>query len=336
MSIRDKLGIFTKRCKLKTKMSIPICTRVRSRSLKGLYTYEDFLIDLLRHYTIKQRVYHPHIPTLIVKFLPIYTWENPWLRRRGSDEIKDKLEHPIEVILTHCKTIASNCKQKFGTVLGSKLDPRLDHIINIQLLAGFEFGVGLCNQAQIKDNPRRDFMCIEGGYGYYNYKNNSTHLKPKYPAGFYFGKEICHKKIRAEAEICQPGDVLSIVVQRENLKSPGGGIRSRSRYGSTRDLTYDPMNNLQASPKHTISFYKNGQDMGSHLRDVMGTFYLCLNFYFVESKLRLISEYDFLREHRLWARKQIPQLPNHVSNESSKVRYTLSLSEPDQIDCTER
>jgi len=166
-----------------------------------------------------------------------------------------------------------------------------------------EFGVGLCDQAQLKNNPRRDFMCLEGGYGYYNYQNKSRHMKPKYPPGFYFAEETCHKT-RNEAEICQPGDVLTIVVQREICKSPAGGIRSRSY---ALDVTFDPMDNLQSSRTHTISFYKNGADMGFHLRNVMGTFYLCLNFYFVESKVRLVSEYNFQKENRCWARKQIPR-----------------------------
>jgi len=204
----------------------------------------------------------------------------------------------------------------FGAILGSKLDPRLDHIINVQLLAGDDFGVGLCDQTQVKGNPRRDFMCLEGGYGYYNYKHKARHLIPKYPAGFYFGKETCQKTMPG-AEICQPGDVLTIVVQRENLKSPGGGIPSRSRFGSARDLTFDPMGNLQDSRKHTISFYRNGEDMGFHLRNISGTFYLSLNFYYVNSKVRLLSDYNFLKEHRCWARKQIPRYVNNVSNQSS-------------------
>jgi len=319
MSIfKDKLGKFNKRYTVKTNRDIPIYTGVRSRSLSSLYTYEDFLIDLLRHCTIKQRMYHPNIPTLIVKFLPLYTWENPYLRRWESDEINDKVENVTEVTFSHCKTIVCNSNHNFGTVLGSKLDPRFDHIINVQLLAGVEFGIGLCNQDQVKDNPMRDFMSQEGGYGYYNYRNTSSHLKPKYPPGFYFGKETC-QKTRIEAEICQPGDVITIVIQREALKFPDGGIRSRSRFGSARDLTFDPMDNLQESHKHTISFYKNGEDMGFHLRNVMGTLHLCLTFYFVDTKVRLLSEYNFLREHRCRARKQIHRLLNLVSNESSKI-----------------
>jgi len=302
MSIRSKFPRSKKRYK-HTPRSDPVLTAVRCKSLRGLYSYEDFLIDLIRHCTIKQRVYHPHIPTLIVKFVPIYTWENP--RRKDSSEIDEKCQHVMKVMLSHCNTIVSNGYQKFGAVLGSKLDSRLDHIINVQLVAGIEFGVGVCSKSQVYANPRRDFMCLEGGYGYYNYKTKSAHMKPKYPPGFYFEKETC-RKTRSEAEICQPGDVLTIVIQRENVMSPGGGIHTRSRFGSARDLTFDPMENLNYSSKHTMSFYKNGEDMGFHLRNLRGTYYLCLNFYFVESKVRLLSEYNFRKVHRSWVSKQIP------------------------------
>merc|ERR1719228_41886 len=103
------------------------------------------------------------------------------------------------VDLKHCDTIVSNAYQKFGAVLGSKLDPRLDHVINVQLTDGIEFGVGICDEKQVKMPTTRDFMCLEGGYGYYNYKTKSSH------------------KIRKQADILHPGDVLTIVIQRENV-----------------------------------------------------------------------------------------------------------------------
>merc|ERR1719285_931253 len=106
MNINDKLEKFSKQCKVKTIRSTPIFTGVRSRSLRSLYTYEDFLIDLLRHYATRQRVYHPHIPTLIVQFLPLYNWKNPWHGREDSDEINDKVRNITEVFLSHSKTIA--------------------------------------------------------------------------------------------------------------------------------------------------------------------------------------------------------------------------------------
>merc|ERR1719397_601455 len=171
------------------------------------------------------------------------------------------------------------------------------------------------------ENPTRDFMCVDGGYGYYNYKTKSPNMKPKYPPGFYYEKETCHKT-RSEAEICLPGDVLTIVIQRENFKPPGGGINSRSGSSCVRNPTFDPMKNLKDSSKRTISFYKNGEDMGFHLGNVMGTFYLCPNFYYVDSKVRLLSGYNFRKKHRYWARKHTHQLPNHDYIGLSRVSGT--------------
>jgi len=223
----------------------------------------------------------------------------------------------MRVDLSHCNTVISNAFQKFGAVLGSKLDPRLDHVINVQLVDGVEFGVGICDESQVKTHTRRDFMCIEGGYGYYNYKTKSSRLKPKYPPGLYYEVQTC-RRIRDEAEICQAGDVLTMVIQRENVKSPGGGIYIRSRFGSERDLTYNPMNNLKASSRYTLSFYKNGEDMGFHLRNLEGPFYMCLNYYFVESRIRLLSDYKFRKVYQQRARElqmnmQIPRMMNKGS-----------------------
>jgi len=226
----------------------------------------------------------------------------------------------MKVELSHCDTIVNNTFQKFGAVLGSKLDPRLDHVINIQLVEGVEFGVGICDESQLKKSTRRDFMCIEGGYGYYNYKTKSARMKPKYPPGLYYWVQTC-QKIRNEADICRAGDVLTMVIQRENVMSPGGGIKSRSTYGSQRDLSFNPMKNLKASSKYTLSFYKNGEDMGFHLRGLEGSFYLCLNYYFVESKIRILSDYNFRKMFHRQARKmdideELPLLTNRASASS--------------------
>jgi len=129
----------------------------------------------------------------------------------------------MKVELSHSDTVVTNGYQKFGAVLGSKLDPRLDHVINVQLVDGVEFGVGICDESQLNITTRRDFMCIEGGYGYYNYMTKSARMKPKYPPGLYYQVQTC-QKIRNEADICHEGDVLTMVIQRENMKSPGGGI----------------------------------------------------------------------------------------------------------------
>jgi len=227
----------------------------------------------------------------------------------------------MKVELSHCDTVVCNSFQKFGAVLGSKLDPRLDHVINVRLVDGVEFGVGICDGTHLKKITRRDFMCIEGGYGYYNYKTKSARMKPKYPPGLYYQVQTC-QKIRDEADICRAGDVLTMVIQREMIQTPGGGINLRSKFGSARDLQFNPMDKLKASSKFTLSFYKNGEDMGFHLRNLKGPFWICLNYYFVESKIRLLSDYNFRKKYKRRKRErqtlhEIAQMTNKKNDGSS-------------------
>lgn len=328
--MRAKFGLRKKRDKVDSgRQRLPVYTEVRSVSMSSLYSYKDFLIDILRHYTIKQRVYHPHLPTLIVEYVPIYSWSNPQIQSDEYDQRDEKVEDIMKVELSHCDTVVCNGFQKFGAVLGTKLDPRLDHVINVQLVDGVEFGIGICDESQLTKNTRRDFMCIEGGYGYYNYKTKSARMKPKYPPGLYYQVQTC-QKIRNEADICRAGDVLTMVIQRENMKSPGGGINFRSKFGSARDLTFNPIHNLKSSSRYTLSFYKNGEDMGFHLRNLQGPFYMCLNYYFVESKIRLLSDYNFRkkyeqRQRQLHRKNKIPRTMNRGSG-SSETRHPRSAS----------
>jgi len=301
MTKKANFGISKKRWDMRTRRSFPVHTEVRSQSLGSLYSFEDFLIDLIRYCLTKRRMFHSYIPKLIVKFVPIYSWEKPETRRDDYDGRDENVEDIMKVNLSHCNTIVCNGYQKFGAVLGSRLDPRLDHIINIQLLDGVEFGVGICDHTQVKDNPRRDFMCLEGGYGYYNYKTKSPHMKPKYPPGLYYHSQKC-RKIRSEADVCMPGDVLTMVIQRTNLNPSRGGINARSTFGSIRDLKSNPMENLKETSRYTMSFYKNGEDMGFHVENLVGPFHMCLNFYFVNSKLRLLSDYNIRKKHKFWSR----------------------------------
>lgn len=294
-----KFGLRKKREKVVKRL--PVYTEVRSQSMSSLYCYKDFLIDIIRHYTIKQRIYHPHLPKLIAEFVPLYCWSNP--QSKEFDQRDEKVDDRMKVELSHCDTVVCNGFQKFGAVLGTKLDPRLDHVINVQLVEGVEFGVGICDESQLKKHTRRDFMCIDGGYGYYNYKTKSARMKPKYPPGLYYQVQTC-QKTRDEADIFQAGDVLTMVIQRENVNSPGGGINFRSKFGSDRDLIFNPMDNLKASSKYTLSFYKNGEDMSFHLRNLQGPFYICLNYYFVESKIKLLSDYNFRRKFKQRKREQ--------------------------------
>jgi len=115
--------------------------------------------------------------------------------------------------------------------------------------------------------------------------------------------------------------VLTIVVQRENVMTPGGGIYSRSRFGSDRDLKFDPLDNLKAMLKHTLSFYKNGEDMGFHLQGLIGPFYLCLNYYFVESEVRLLSDYNFRKKNQKWLRLQSRRGQEQDSEEVVQIGY---------------
>jgi hypothetical protein len=225
----------------------------------------------------------------------------------------------MKVELSHCDTIVCNSFQKFGAVMGSKLDPRLDHVINFQLVDGVEFGVGICDESHLREITRRDFMCMEGGYGYYNYKTKSARLKPKYPPGLYYQIQAC-RKIRAETDICLAGDVLTMVIQRENVKTAGGGINSRSRFGCDRDLEFNPMENLEASSRFSLSFYKTGEDMGFHLRNLKGPFHICLNYYFVNSKIRLLSDYNF---RKVFNRRTL-QRKNQMLHTTSTGSYGYS------------
>jgi len=312
--MRAKLRLTRKREKAHKLRSIPIQSEVRSRSLKGLFSYEDFLIELITYCTIQKRVYHPHIPKLIVEFVPIYTWKKPRVQRGRLNEKDESVDEAMKVHLSHCNTIACNGYQKFGAVLGSKLDPRLDHVINVQLLDGVEFGIGICDWTQLRKNSRRDFMCVEGGYGYYNYRTKYARLKPKYPPGLYYQVQAC-RKVRRESDIFLAGDVLTMVIQRENMRAPGGGSCS---HGNQRD----PMDNLQETVKHTLSFYKNGEDMGLHLHNLSGPFYICLNYYFVESKVRLLSDYNFRKKHNQWLRRE----KFRKMEQDSEVTLTISTS----------
>jgi len=148
-------------------------------------------------------------------------------------------------------------------------------------------------------------------------------MKPKYLLGLY-----C--KIIQETDICRVGDVLTMVIQRENVKFPGGGVHVRSRFGNERDLRFDPMNNLKESAWYTLSFYKNGKDMGFHIRNLAGPFYMCLNYYFVESKLRVLSDYNFRKEQEHWVRIQSRQASDNEAGSrprnGSYSYQTISLS----------
>jgi len=107
MNIQAKFRLSKWREKLKTR-SFPIQMSVRSRGFQNLYSHEDFLIDLISYCTIKQQVYHPHIPKLIVQFVPIYSWTDPRLQRGRGEGANENIEDEMKVSLSHCNTIVSN------------------------------------------------------------------------------------------------------------------------------------------------------------------------------------------------------------------------------------
>jgi len=250
----------------------------------------------------------PFIPALIVEYTPIYYWTQPVRHSRSEEKEQDFMK----VVLSHNNTVACNEHQKFGAIMGSYLDPRVDHVINVRLEEGIEFGVGICDESQKLKATKRDFMCIGGGFGYYNYKTKSPRMKPKYPPGLYYQNNTCQKQ-RPEEDICKTGDIITIVIQRENVPTPipGGGVSRRSRISSRLSqfgINTHPhksglsMNSVGVGRHGTVSlsYFKNGEDMGFHLRNLKGPFYLCLNYYFVESKVRILSDYRFMA-----ARKQV-------------------------------
>lgn len=284
------------------KKTEPIFSERRLQNLEDLYTYQDYLRDVIRQCMIKRGVHVPFIPALIVEYTPIYTWNHPTRHPICNEKESDFMR----VALGHNNTVACNEHLKFGAVMGSFLDPNVDHVINVRLEEGIEFGIGICDESQKYKATKRDFMCIPGGFGYYNYKTKQPRMKPKYPPGLYYQTNTCQKQ-RLEEDICQTGDILTIVIQRENVLAPvpGGGLSRRSRhsslpqFGSHKIAPSRPVG-LGSSGTVSLSYYKNGEDMGFHLRNLKGPFYLCLNYYFVESKVRILSDYRFIA-----ARKQV-------------------------------
>merc|ERR1719193_2365481 len=96
-----------------------------------------------------------------------------------------------------------------------------------------------------------------------------------------------------------------MVIQRQNMRAHG----------------QDPMLKLQLAEKHTLSFYKNGEDMRFHLRNLKGPFHICLNYYFSSCKVRLLSDYNFRREHRQWVSFQSD--PNKKRHKVGKSIHKL-------------
>lgn len=309
----------------KAKKKVPICVKDRVQDLSNLYTYQDWMRDVIRDTMVKMNVHVPFLPKLIVEYVPLYYWTQPDKSRKLASE---KDADFMQVKLSHCDTIASNNQTKFGAVLGTKLDMRCDHVISIRLDEGVEFGLGLCDEWQAKAEPtKRDFMCCSGGFGYYNYKTKSPRMKPKYPPGLYCQTNACHN-VRDEDMIVKAGDTLTMVIQRQDvfqdvqMVAPGGGVdSSRSSAGRLR-RTRGPVKTTKPGIDGlvSLSYFINGKPMdGFNLINLRGPFYVCLNYYFMESTIRLLSDFRFRAVHARHMREQasLDTAPRHRSAPSS-------------------
>lgn len=275
----------------------PASVPERIQKLSNLYTMKDHICDTIAGVMLKQGTYIKWLPKLITEFLPIYNFSHPQKKWGASHEKEPDF---MRVALSHCNTVASNAQTKFGAVAGTHLDPRVDHVISVRLDMGVEFGLGICDEHQMKSEPtKRDFMCCEGGFGYYNYKTKSARMKPKYPPGLYC-QTNAPVLVRDERDIVKEGDVLTMVIQRQDVPTtgnplPGGG--SDNKEEDKEDLR-GPIKTLRPGRDGLISlsYYLNGKSMGFNLTNLKpkgGRFYVCLNYYFVESTVRVLSDYKF-------------------------------------------
>jgi len=234
------------------------------RPSRALLTKWDHIKGTLQNCLIDMKVQVPFLADEIMKFVPLYTW---------TDCAKTK---EVNVSLLHLNTIAANSQKSFGAVLGERLDTHLDHIVSVKLEEGIEFGLGVCNKKNQKMDARRDFMCEKGGWGYYNYKVKYAGMKPKYPPGWYAETHRCVKR-QDDAKILQLGDVLTMVISREGVGSDGRG---------------------RGTGKFSIRYYKNGKCMEFAFNGLRGPLALCCNFYFMESSIRILSDYKLRRAGR--------------------------------------
>jgi len=245
-----------------TKWSQNKMGQTTCRSAKrALYTKWDSIKESVSECLIAINCQIPFLADEIVKYLPLYSWED-------CDKTRE-----VKVVLDHHNTIAANHNNSFGAVLGQRLNPKLDHIINVQVVDGVEFGIGVCNTKNIKMAAKRDFMCEKGGWGYYNYKPKYVGMKPKYPCGWYSETHDCVMR-QEETDILGLHDILTMVIAREGLDSTGRG---------------------KGSGKHSIRYYKNGVEMGFAFTGLQGPLSLCCNFYFMKSAIQILSDHRLKR-----------------------------------------
>lgn len=242
----------------------------RKRTLSRMYTQKDFIRDSLFEVLQTLKLQAPYLPLIVVDYLPLYAW-NP---KSSSND--------INVNLGHSNTISCNKRCLFGVVTGPRLNPNTDHIINLRLDDGIEFGIGVATKENVQKDAKRDFMCEKGGWGYYNYKTKSRGTKPKYPAGWYSEEHDCIMQL-PEEDILYVGDIITMTVTRDGVT---GGAEEDPFSGPR------PGNGL-----YTVRYFKNGCSMQQEIKGIQGPLYLCLNYYFMSSTVRLLSDHKCSRKN---------------------------------------
>lgn len=231
---------------------------------RNLCTKHDVIRDALRTALVEMGVQMPFLAGEIMKFVQLYGWSS---RCKKTKEVK--------IVLQHDNSIAANLNNSFGAVVGQPLEPTMDHIVNVKLKEGVEFGIGACNPENEKMAGKRDFMCEPGGWGYYNYRVKGNGKKPKYPPGWYAQTHTVDKRQKKD-EILTEGDVMTMLFIRE-LPQSAAAYRAKTK-------------------KWTIRFYKNGVEMPHFFKGIKGPLRLCCNFYFMKSSIQILSDYRLPRK----------------------------------------
>lgn len=234
---------------------------LKTKSRTPIYTMHHRIADAIKFGFLAHGLQGSHVAMLVVEFHTIYDW------------VQAPDAESIQVAMGHDNTIARNSKCEFGVVLGTALDPSVDHVISLRVDDGVEFGLGVCTKDNAQSGPKRDFMCEKGGWGYYNYKSKFVGMKPKYPSGWYKQTHSCMKQY-PEDQVLLGGDVLTMTVTREGLNS-----------------SYNYSKPARGNGCYTIGFFKNDKNMGCVFHNIKGDLNMCLNYYFMATTVRLLSDH---------------------------------------------
>jgi len=247
----------------------------RKKSTTFIYTEADLIRDTLAQVLKFLNLQAPYLPNIVVDFLPMYAW---------SSEFQNS---EMNVKLSHSNTISCNERCLFGVVLGPELNPLTDHTISLELVDGIEFGVGVATKENVSKDAKRDFMCEIGGWGYYNYKTKFQGTKPKYPAGWYSQEHECIKKL-PENNIIYKNDVLTVSITREGILP----VETEEKRRDAEELYSSPR---PGNGLFTVRYYKNGVKMAHEFLHIPGPLQICLNYYFMSSTIRILSDYRISR-----------------------------------------